>query len=304
MATVDEISQRFEEFAKTLGLGPPGPSGARGRLFGTDVRLELNARREFVTRARIPGPLVTGLQIESEQAVGASGRFAGFRDIQVGVPAFDTCVHVRALNPAAAIRLLKDEALLRHLPAFLTTHPRARLAGDELIVPLPPSLTGDQLQGVVKETAELAVEFGRAGTEESERGQRPRSLELPSQPPAPERQERAAGTGRTPGERFSRQESGIAFTNRVHKSFRRRMWITLGMRLGTIPAAIVGFILFEHWEWTEFFVIAGAGLIGGLSCAVWRCPACDASLDLDPDIRRKARSLRSCPKCFIALERG
>jgi len=76
-------------------------------------------QRELILRARIPTPLPTGLQLDSEQEVASSRRFVGFRDIQVGTPFFDECVHVRALNPAAAVRLLRDEELLRRLPLLL-----------------------------------------------------------------------------------------------------------------------------------------------------------------------------------------
>ncbi len=310
-----ELTLRLDALARSLGLSAPGGGAARGQLQGAHVRLEIRMRRELILRARIPSPLPTGLQLESEQEVAASRRSVGFQDIQVGDADFDGRVHVRALNPAAAIRLLRDETLLRRLPQFLTAHPRARLVGDELIVPLPSELSEEQVRSVVKEAVELAVEFGRAGAAEAGRGQRNRAevrgaasgLEpTPEGSPVPapgagERGGGARGRGPRPGAGGPREESGQAYVNRMRRSFRsRRRWMFV-LRLAPIPGLAVAVFVFRHHEWTELLFILGAMACGVLSMVVWRCPSCGGLLDQTQESMVGSKGLRSCPHCFITL---
>jgi hypothetical protein len=238
----------------------------------------------------------------------------GFRDIQVGTPSFDECVHVRALNPAAAVRLLRDEELLRRLPFLLTEHPRARLAGDELIVPLPSELSSEQVRGVVREAAQLAVAFGRAGAEEAGRAQRSRAeaqgsasdsepaLES-SQPPVPGEPRREERVSRSrPGAGVAREESGLAYLNRMRRSVRSRQRWMFALRAGSVPCMFLSlFWLWDYAWWGEFVFVFTMCLILSLSTAVWRCPACKGSLDHDGEIAISGFSLRSCPHCAINL---
>jgi hypothetical protein len=311
-----ELSIRLNALAQFLGLNPPGAGAARGQRFGAELRMEIRMRKEIILRVRIPASLPTGLQIDSEQEVAASRRSVGFQDIQVGTKAFDDCVHVRALNPAAAIRLLRDEELLRRLPLLLTAHPRARLAGDELIIPLPAELSAEQVRDVVKEAAELAVEFGRAGAAEAERGQRTRSeargsapiaASAPGNPSAPVQAGQGSGAqarGPRPGAgvvREEKEESGRAYLNRIRRSVRRRRWWTIGLRVGAIPVSFFLFVKYRHYEWTELLTMLGAIAAVVVSTWIWRCPACDGPLDKTPDSPGGGMSVHSCPHCSISL---
>jgi hypothetical protein len=275
------------------------------------MRLELRMRQELMLRVRIPTALPTGLQLDSELEAARTRRPVGFRDIQVGTPAFDDCVHVRALSPAAAIRLLRDEELLRRIPQLLTAHPRARLAGDELILPLPSELSNEQVLALVKETAELAVALGRAAAQdtgkalqylaESAPGATPApAASTPRMPVAPQRTGAPANRVR-PGAGVAREQSGRAYLHSVRRSFLWRRWGMIALRLGALPAAAFAAFISDGDEALEVLIFFGAFCALMLSAWVWRCPACRGALDNPDEFFLGPLRLRSCQHCFITL---
>lgn len=307
-----ELTSRLAALAGSLGLVLPAGGATRGQAFGVDVRLEIRMRQELMLRVRIPSALPTGLQLDSELEAARTRRPVGFRDIQVGAAAFDDCVHVRALNPAAAIRLLRDEQLLRRIPQLLTAHPRARLAGDELILPLPSELSTEQVLALMKETAELAVELGRAAALEASKGPRYRAESAPSPeatpepvsstPPTPAAMRSGAPANRLrPGAGMASEQSGRAYLHGVRRSFVWRRWAMFALRLGALPAAALAAFFSDGNEAIEVLIFMGALGAVLLSAWVWRCPACRGTLDTTDQFFLGPLRLRACPHCYITL---
>jgi hypothetical protein len=294
--------RRLEALASYLELKPPERECARGTVSGVEVRLELVAKKELVARACLPTPLPTGLQIESEEARGTP-YYKRFQDLQVGVKAFDERVHVRALNPAAALRFLRQEEVLQQLPAFLSEHPQARLVGDELVLTLQPFLTEEQVRRAVKGLVALAEAFGRAGAAEQERGQRNRAESrqaLPTEAPAVEATPWAERTYRPrSSHEEEEQESGAAHVRRMRKKYQRLRWWMFGLRFGSIPLMLGLRFYYSHNDWAELLSMLGLMGMVALSFVLWRCPACDGSLATGNGDKMH---VRSCPHCGITLD--
>jgi hypothetical protein len=293
--------RRLEEFALNLELKPPERACARGAVSGVEVRLELVAKTQLVARACIPAPLPTGLQIESEAARGTPF-VERFQDLQVGVKAFDERVHVRALNPAAAIRFLRQEEVLQRLPAFLTEHPQARLVGDELVLPLQPSLSDEQMQYAVKSLIELAATFGRAGAEEEERVRRNREEArqplLAGAPPGTEAPPPPTHSYRPRTPSAEEQENGAAYVRSMRKKYRSiRSW-TFALQISAFGLFAGTSILYGKRDSARMFAILGALALLGLSFLLSRCPSCSRSLVFGT----KDMNMRACPHCGITLD--
>lgn len=300
-APLAELTSRLAALAGSLGLVSHAGGAPRGQAFGVDMRLELRMRQELMLRVRIPAALPTGLQLDSELEAARTRRPVGFRDIQVGTPAFDDCVHVRALSPAAAIRLLRDEELLRRIPQLLTAHPRARLAGDELILPLPAELGHEQVLALVKETAELAVALGTAAAQDSGKALQYLAEPATSTPQTPVAPQVEAPAHRLrPGAGVPREQSGRAYLHGVRRSFLWRRWGMISLRLGALPAAAYAAYMSED-QAMETLAFIGAFCAVVLSVWVWRCPACRGSLDNKHEFFLGPLRLRSCQHCDITL---
>ncbi len=292
--------RRLEDLAWKLELKPPERDCARGTVSGVEVRLELAARQELIARASLPAPLPTGLQIESEEARGTpySKRF---QDLQVGVKSFDERVHVRALNPAAAIRFLRQEEVLRKLPTFLTAHPQARLVGDALVLPLQSSLGDEQVRQAVKGLIELAVAFGRAGAAEEERVRRNREearQALPAGAPPEQEAPPPPMPSYRPRTAPEEQESGADYVRRMRKKYRSRRRWTVALQLGSIPLSLGYGIYYRHDDWAELFSMLGLIAMVAISFVFWRCPSCDGSLAS----RNEKLYVRNCQHCGITLD--
>jgi len=293
--------QRLEALASNLELKPPERECARGTVSGVEVRLELVAKTELVARASIPAPLPTGLQIESEEARGTpySKRF---QDLQVGVKAFDERVHVRALNPAAAIRFLRQEEVLKQLPTFLTEHPQARLVGDELVLPLQQSLGEEQVQRAVKELITLASALGQAGAAEEERVRRNRAESRQALPTGAPAGEATPWTGRPYRPRPSadeEQESGAAYMRGMREQYRSRRRWAIALRILPVLIAIFAAFRYGREVWDRAFPLVVMVALTAFSYAVWRCPSCEGSLATGT---KGKMSVRACPHCGITLD--
>ncbi len=308
-APLAELTSRLTALAGSLGLVSRAGGAPRGQAFGVDMRLELRMKQELMLRVRIPTALPTGLQLDSELEAARTRRPVGFRDIQVGTPAFDDCVHVRALHPAAAVRLLRDEELLRRIPQLLTAHPRARLAGDELILPLPSALSNEQVLALVKQTAELAVALGRAAAQDTGKGTQYLAESAPGATPEPAASTQAPVAPRSgapasrlrPGAGVAREQSGRAYLHSVRRSFLWRRWGMIALRLGALPAVAFAAFMSDGDEAIEMLIFFGAFCAVMLSLWVWRCPACRGALDNPDEFFLGPLRLRSCQHCSITL---
>jgi len=277
----------WQALARPLELRP-GRDGDRliGERGGRSLQLVIgasSARLVVSVTERLP----PGTHLSSENRRPRL-KLARLQDIQVGEREVDDALVVQASNPAAIIRLLRDDGVRRLFPDFFVKHPSAVVVDQELVLTLD-SPDEAAARSLVAEACRLADALDAALAQQREAAEGARASSLAQLPPERPRPPLALGPNphRITVEKFRRLQAWFLGTS------------VLPVATGWMMVAAAN----QEWiraQWTgPGAAIFVAGFVGGLvGSRYFRCPACGGSLagedGINPFIDR-------CPVCMAHL---
>lgn len=287
---------------------PPGVFGRyrHGWLaLGLPLELRPGRRRDVLVGERRGRPLMLEVGASSARLVVTLGerlppgthlssekhaprvKLAALKDIQVGERAVDEAVVVQAANPAAIIRLLREDGVREQVPEFFDRYPSAIAVDWELMVTLdtPDEATA---RTAFSDTCRLADALDAALALHRQAAERaraeakavvpPERPKPPAPPPDPMRELRA---------RFRRIQA----------------WYFATAVLPALSGWGLALAAQEKWvgpQWAErgvaLFLAAFVGAVASLG--YYRCPACKERLAVG---RRFNLLIDRCPHCAVPL---
>lgn len=281
--------KKWLALARPLELSPaPGrPLRLTGLHREREVELTPTGSSACIrVRLRESSPL--DLHLSSQRRV-SRVQLKSLRDLQVGDPTLDDALVVQAANPAAVIRLLRDEAVAQAARTLFAGHPSALVVGNEVTVRLE-SPDEERARAALADACRLAsamddalARHGAFAAQERAAARALRPAEPPSLPPVP--------------------VDPLAWVLPAFQ--RRRRWLGALFRVPFLSA--FGLILairlrmLDAW-WKQpalgFFCLAFLGF--GISYFVYRCPAC--GLPIDNERRNLVFNPGNCRHCGVRLE--
>jgi hypothetical protein len=241
----------------------------RGLFRGKPITVvDLGSAWEF--RADVPVALPAGLELVQQRSA-VKGQ-----DLQIGIPDFDDRVRLRASDEAAAIALMRDEAVWRRAVRTFGVAGDARVVGGEVIVRVGHDRSPDALRAAAEDAVGLCAALRAAVLRAGPRRDGARAP-VESEP----------------------EDVGIAFARAKSK-----MWL-LGMGPIFVAIPLLGMAaIFGHdqprWTFRAMFAAPIALALFGVvnMFRLSRCPACKALIHR----YGSALSIQECPRCRIRLE--
>jgi hypothetical protein len=263
----------------------------------TVVELVGRALGSTEVRVGVNGALPPGLSLTPQDR---GARFSGLEDIQVGVPDLDARFQIQCENPAAAIRIMRDERTQQALRSLLEADPKASLVAGEVRLSVPRSTELELLLRRVRTAIRCSWALSEVAPPEKPR--LPEGREASLQP--------AGGAPGAPGfkiHEFARYSPEYVQLMRVKfKQRRRLLWGLYGLTAALFALPWLGLVLAplapaaKLLEWGE---LPGYLLIGGcvvLRMFIFRCPACSTTFN---DETPEFSPLRvTCENCGIELQ--
>lgn len=161
----DELEQavlgRLSALARRRGLALEGQpaTGAAGVVSGLQVAARIQPEGTWLTVA-LPESAPAGLRI-AEEAPRDSG--AG-HVVALANPLLSRVIDVRAVDLAAAARVLASDQATEDVLAVVKAHPGAMVSSGRVVVPLPGAVDAAALDEVLTDAVRLARRLGGAST--------------------------------------------------------------------------------------------------------------------------------------------
>lgn len=294
------IDERWRAIAARLELSPARVPGVRhrfvGRFLGRPVEIFVARRGWAELRTRIGLPMPAGLQLVHKRTAQVLG-LRHLRDVRVGATPFDDEVIVHCDHPAAAIRLLRDEATRAAVHELLDSQPYTYVIGNDVIVHLAPGADEAAAKTAVRKlcrAAELLEEHSRDLALEAETQRQQMRLER-RDPPA-----RPALPVLTTEERAVVQRAGTRRAVLVATGGIPLLASTALLFAGELVRAVDPGSAVAGATRAWFFAGSAVSLLLlSIFLPQYRCPACRAKVvdeEGGPDF-----SAHACPACGVRL---